>query len=173
MHAHGLQRVLIVDWDVHHGNATQDAYYQDGSVMYFSTHQSPYYPFTGASEETGSGDGAGTNINVPLPAGAGGEAVLSAYRDLLVPAADEFKPELILISAGFDSHVNDPLASFRLTADDFSAMTTIVLDLADRHASGRLVSILEGGYHLDNVAEAAYQHVKTLAARSTCADAKQ
>ena len=106
---HGVGRVVIVDWDVHHGNGTQDIFYRDGSVFYFSTHQSPWYPGTGARTETGSGAGAGKTINCPLPAGSGRPEIIGAFRELLLPAAEDFRPDLILLSAGFDSRIDDPL----------------------------------------------------------------
>ncbi len=166
---HGLGRVLIVDWDVHHGNATEKTFYEDGSVMFFSTHQYPHYPHTGLAADTGAGAGEGTNINVPLPAGSGTAEVLGAYRDILVPAANRFKPDLVIISAGFDSHADDPLANFRLTASDFNQMTRIVRQIAEQHAQGRLISVLEGGYNLDNMANAVQTHVEVLSEAWDCA----
>jgi acetoin utilization deacetylase AcuC-like enzyme len=160
---YGLRRVLIIDWDVHHGNATQDLFYSDASVLYFSTHQYPYYPGTGSGDERGSGPGLGTNINVPLPAGAGDAEVLHAFETKLVPAAAVFKPEFVLISAGFDSHVDDPLAQFEITTAGFAELTKIAMRIADQFARGRLVSILEGGYNLENLASAANAHVSELA----------
>src|SRR5687768_3812558 len=142
---HGAERVLIADWDVHHGNGTQDIFYTDGSVFFFSTHQSPWYPGTGDRGETGEGRGKGTTINCPLPAGSHKE-ILDAFRRRLIPAADEFKPDLVMISAGFDSRMGDPLGRFRLTDDDFADLTRMMLDIAEKHARGRLVSVLEGGY---------------------------
>ena len=160
---YGLRRVLIIDWDVHHGNATQDFFYSDASVLYFSTHQYPYYPGTGSRDERGSGPGLGTNINVPLPAGAGDAEVVHAFETQLVPAAAVFKPEFVLISAGFDSHVGDPLAQFEITTDGFVELTKIAMRIADLFAEGRLVSILEGGYNLVNLVSAANAHVSALA----------
>ena len=112
---HGLERVLIVDWDVHHGNGTQDVFYEDGSVFFFSTHQAPWYPGTGRASETGAGAGQGTTLNCPLPAGSGREEMIAAFRDRLQPAMETFRPQLVLISAGFDSRAGDPLGQFRLT----------------------------------------------------------
>ena len=160
---HGLRRVLIVDWDVHHGNATQDIFYEGGSVLYFSTHQYPYYPGTGGRDEKGRGPGAGTNINVPLPPGAGDAEVRAAFESQLVPAAEAFEPQFVLISAGFDSHARDPLAHFEVTTDGFVELTRITMRIAKRFADGRIVSVLEGGYRLENLASAVTAHVRTLA----------
>jgi acetoin utilization deacetylase AcuC-like enzyme len=161
---HGLERVLIVDWDVHHGNGTQDVFYDDGSVFFFSTHQSPWYPGTGAANETGSGKGLGTTLNCPFPAGSGRKQILGAFREKLVPAAEKFRPELILISAGFDSRINDPLGDFTLSDDDFAELTTLLKELADSQCGGRIVSMLEGGYALSGLASAATAHVRALMA---------
>ena len=160
--AFGAERVLIADWDVHHGNGTQDIFYRDGSVLFFSTHQSPWYPGTGARDETGEGAGAGKTINCPLPAGSGKAAVLGAFRNLLLPAAEDFQPDLIMISAGFDSRINDPLGQFTLSDADFGELTAIMLDLSARYCDGRLVSVLEGGYNLEGLALASEAHVRAL-----------
>ena len=159
---HGLQRVLIVDWDVHHGNGTQDTFYEDASVLFFDTHQSPLYPGSGHADETGRGAGEGFTINCPFPAGAGRREIVGAFRDRLVPAADRFRPQLVLVSAGFDSRVGDPLGRFTLTDADFAELTGIVREIADRHAGGRIVSTLEGGYALAGLASAAAAHVTAL-----------
>ncbi|MYB51805.1 MAG: histone deacetylase [Acidobacteriia bacterium] len=159
---HGLQRVLIVDWDVHHGNGTQDIFYEDPSVLFFSTHQSPWYPGTGMRDETGEGAGAGTTINCPFPAHTGREEIFGAFRDRLLPAAEAFTPELVMISAGFDSRLGDPLGQFRLADADFAELTNLLQDLADRHADGRLVSALEGGYSLAGLASSVESHVGAL-----------
>jgi len=161
-HAHHAERVLIADWDVHHGNGTQDIFYGDGSVLFFSTHQSPWYPGTGARGETGVGAGAGKTINCPLPAGSGKAQVLRAFREMLVPAAAAFRPDLILLSAGFDSRSGDPLGQFLLTDDDFGELTLLMLELADTYCGGRLVSVLEGGYSLEGLARASEAHVEAL-----------
>ena len=162
--AHGAERVLIVDWDVHHGNGTQDIFYEDGSVLFFSTHQWPFYPGTGRSTERGEGPGEGFTINCPLPEGSGRKEILGAMREQLEPAADDFRPDLVLISAGFDSRAGDPLGDFRLTDEDFADMTRLVLGIAARHAKGRLVSVLEGGYNLATLGQAAAAHVGALGA---------
>lgn len=159
---HGLGRVLIVDWDVHHGNGTQDIFHEDDSVFYFSLHQFPWYPGTGAARETGSGRGRGFTLNAPLPAGAGREEVFSALEKGLLPAMQRFRPELVLVSAGFDSRIGDPLGAFTLTDGDFADMTGMMMQLAAEYAEGRLVSILEGGYRLEGLASAVTAHVGTL-----------
>jgi len=162
---HKLPRVLIVDWDVHHGNGTQSIFYNDGSVFYCSTHQWPWYPGTGRAEETGAEAGIGSTLNIPLPPGAGRMEVLGGLESKLVPAADKFKPDLVLVSAGFDSRVGDPLGRLTLTDRDFADLTALVLGIAGRHAHGRLVSALEGGYDLEGLASAAAAHVKSLIGR--------
>ena len=159
---YGVQRVLIADWDVHHGNGTQDIFYADPSVYFFSTHQSPWYPGTGAAAETGEGAGKGTTLNCPFAAGAGVEEILGAVRHRLVPAMDEFKPEFVILSAGFDSRVGDPLGRFQLSDADFAALTETMLELAHKHAGARLLSMLEGGYNLSGLASAADAHVAAL-----------
>ena len=159
---HGLERVLIVDWDVHHGNGTQEIFYSDPSVFFFSTHQWPLYPGTGRADETGEGAGRGTTMNFPFPAGSGREQILGAVENSLMPAAERFRPELVLISAGFDSRIGDLLGNFTLTDDDFTDLTHRVMEIADRHAGGRVVSTLEGGYNLDGLASAAAAHVDAL-----------
>lgn len=158
----GIARVLIVDWDVHHGNGTQDIFYQDGNVFVFNTHQSPLYPGTGAAKETGSGAGKGTTLNCPFPAGSGRAEILGAFETKLVPAMEKFRPDLVLVSAGFDSREGDPLGAFKLTDQDFTDLTGIVRSIADRTAEGRVVSLLEGGYHLAGLAAAATAHVRAL-----------
>ncbi len=162
---HKIGKVLIADWDVHHGNGTQDIFYEDGSVFYFSTHQWPFYPGTGRKSETGRAAGAGTTLNCPFPMGAGRKEILGAFQDRLVPAADRFKPEMVIISAGFDGRIDDLLGGFRLTDKDFADLTTIVKDIARRHARRRVVSVLEGGYDLDGLAKATAAHVCALAGR--------
>ncbi len=161
-HKHSAERVLIVDWDVHHGNGTQDIFYQDGHVLFFSTHQSPWYPGTGAKNETGEGKGLGKIINCPLAAGSGRTEIVRAFREQLLPAASAFHPDLVLISAGFDSRQNDPLGNFMLTDADFKELTGMLLDLANKYSNGRLVSVLEGGYNLEGLALAAEAHVRAL-----------
>jgi acetoin utilization deacetylase AcuC-like enzyme len=160
--ARGVHRVLIVDWDVHHGNGTQDIFYEDPSVFYFSIHQWPLYPNTGAAEETGRGRGVGTTLNCPLPPGTGRAEVFAAFEKQLLPAAALFRPELILISAGFDSRIDDPLGAFTLTDDDFGDLTRLLITRANQHAAGRIVSMLEGGYSPAGLASATCAHVQAL-----------
>jgi acetoin utilization deacetylase AcuC-like enzyme len=159
---YGVGKVLILDWDVHHGNGTQDIFYEDPSVFFFSTHQAPWYPWTGAKDETGSGKGLGTTLNCPLARGAGRAEFLSAFRNELLPAVDRFKPELVLLSAGFDARHDDPLGRLKLDDGDFADLTGLVLDIAKVHAQGRVVSLLEGGYNLTGLATAAATHVRRL-----------
>jgi acetoin utilization deacetylase AcuC-like enzyme len=147
-----LDRVLIVDFDVHHGNGTQDAFYADPEVLYFSTHQYPFYPGTGSLDETGTGEGEGTTVNFPMAAGWGDEEYLRAFNEVLVPVARRFQPELILVSAGFDPHWADHLAMMKVTITGFAQMATILKELAAGLCQGRLVFTLEGGYNLRVVA---------------------
>lgn len=158
----GADRVLIIDWDVHHGNGTQEIFYSDNSVLFFSTHQWPWYPGTGAADETGEGAGAGYTINCPFPAGSGQAEILGALRKKLLPAAFDFKPSLVLVSAGFDARRGDPLGRFTLRDTDFAEMTSIAMEIASASAGGRLVSILEGGYDLNGLARSALVHFETL-----------
>ena len=159
---HGAGKVAIIDWDVHHGNGTQDIFYEDGSVLFVSTHQSPLYPFTGHAEETGSGKGKGSTLNLPFPAHTGIETIGAAFTDRILPALDRFKPEVIFISAGFDSRIDDPLGQFRLTDADFITLTRHLLEAAQTHCEGRLISVLEGGYNLGGLAKAVTAHVGEL-----------
>jgi acetoin utilization deacetylase AcuC-like enzyme len=159
---YGVERVLIADWDVHHGNGTQDIFYTDGTVFFFSTHQYPWYPGTGAPEETGEGAGAGMTMNCPFPAGSGRREILGAFEQMLAPAAKKVKPELVLISAGFDSRIDDPLGNFLLTDADFADLTRLMLEIANQSAGGRVVSVLEGGYNLTGLASAVRSHVQAL-----------
>jgi acetoin utilization deacetylase AcuC-like enzyme len=155
---HGMERILIVDWDVHHGNGTQEIFYSDASVFFFSSHQWPLYPGTGRADETGEGAAEGTTMNFPFPAGSGRAEILGAVQDSLMPAARRFHPDLVLISAGFDSRAGDPLGRFTLTDKDFADLTRTVMELTD----GRVVSVLEGGYSLEGLASAAAAHVAAL-----------
>jgi len=164
---YGIHRVLIADWDVHHGNGTQDIFYSDPSVLFFSTHQSPWYPGTGAAGETGDGAGLGTTMNCPFPAGSGHSEIVGAFLQRVIPAAKEFRPELVLLSAGFDSREGDPLGRFTLSDADFRELTQIVLEIADDHSDGRLVSVLEGGYSLSGLASAVEAHAAELVAAAS------
>jgi acetoin utilization deacetylase AcuC-like enzyme len=157
-----VDRVLIVDFDVHHGNGTQDIFYADPSVMFFSIHESPHYPGTGAAIETGEGEGKGTTINIPFPAYVGDEGYLAAIRQILAPAAREFEPELILVSAGFDAHWMDPLADMRLSITGYGRIMQELLDLADELCHGRLAAVLEGGYNVDVLAHSVLTSLRTL-----------
>ena len=159
---HGVERVLIADWDVHHGNGTQDIFYNDGSVFFFSTHQSPWYPGTGAASETGEGTGKGTTLNCPFPSGAGRKEIYGVFHDKLRAAAKSFRPDLVLVSAGFDSRLGDPLGEFILKDGDFRDLTVLMMEIAEATAEARLVSVLEGGYNLDGLAAASAAHVKAL-----------
>jgi acetoin utilization deacetylase AcuC-like enzyme len=159
---HGVERVLIADWDVHHGNGTQELFWSDGSVLFFDTHQHPWYPGTGLQDETGDGKARGLIINRPVPAGAGRQEILGAFREVLVPAAERFKPQLVMVSAGFDSRAGDPLGRLTLTDADFADLTDLVLEIARQHAGGRLVSVLEGGYLLDGLSRAVRAHIGRL-----------
>jgi acetoin utilization deacetylase AcuC-like enzyme len=156
--AHGAERVAIVDWDVHHGNGTQDIFWDDPSVLYCSIHQMPLYPGSGARTETG----AGNIVNAPLSPGDGGVRFREAFLDRVAPAVDSFRPDLIIISAGFDAHRRDPLAEINLEAEDFDWATGHLLDLAGRHSGYRLISLLEGGYDLDGLAASVGAHVARL-----------
>lgn len=160
---YGLQRILIIDWDVHHGNGTQESFYADDSVLFFSIHQSPLYPGTGAAEETGSGKGKGFTINAPIPAGSTIATYRKVFVETLFPLARRFCPELILISAGFDAHRQDPLAQVCLDAADFSTLTVLVQALAQELCCGCMVSLLEGGYHLRALSHSVYAHLSALA----------
>ena len=148
-----VSRALIIDWDVHHGNGTQNAFYERGDVMFFSTHQSPLFPGTGQLHERGAGDGAGTTINVPLPAGTGDAGLVEAFETILVPAAREFEPDMVVISAGFDAHRLDPVGGMEVTTHGFAVLLSIVEALAQQLCAGRLSLILEGGYDLEGLSK--------------------
>jgi acetoin utilization deacetylase AcuC-like enzyme len=158
----GIERVLVVDWDVHHGNGTQEVFGGDGSVLCFDTHQHPWYPGTGLRDDVGTGKGRGLMFNRPFPAGTGRAPIMRCFQDDLVPAADRFKPQLVFVSAGFDSRLNDPLGRFTLGDEDFAALTLVVAQIARQHAGGRLVSVLEGGYSLEGLASAVRAHLTAL-----------
>ncbi|MEP9376811.1 histone deacetylase family protein [Aquabacter sp. CN5-332] len=156
---HGLDRVAIVDFDVHHGNGSQEIFWADDSVLYASTHEMPLYPGTGAVTETGA---VGTIVNAPLRSGDDGEKFREAMESRILPRLETFAPELILISAGFDAHKNDPLASLRLVDTDFGWITKRLMEIADKKSGGRVVSVLEGGYDLEGLATSAAAHVTAL-----------
>jgi acetoin utilization deacetylase AcuC-like enzyme len=158
----GLPKILIVDWDVHHGNGTQATFYDDPTVLYFSVHQYPFYPGTGSRAEAGTGKGLNYTINVPLPAGSGDSVYLEAFEEILRPAAISFSPDFVLISAGFDAHENDLLGQMAVTAAGFGRLTEIVKGIAQKCCQGRLVSTLEGGYHLGGLADSVESHIRVL-----------
>jgi acetoin utilization deacetylase AcuC-like enzyme len=159
---HQLERVLVVDWDVHHGNGTQDILYERDDVWFFSVHRSPFYPGTGKKNETGSGRGVGTKFNLPLPFGISRKDYRTQFETMLNDAANKCKPQLILISAGFDAHAEDPIGSLGLETEDFETLTKLVMQSANAHCKGKIVSCLEGGYNIDRLAESVACHVKTL-----------
>jgi acetoin utilization deacetylase AcuC-like enzyme len=148
LQAPGIERVAIVDYDVHHGNGTQDAFYEDGRVLYVSTHEFPFYPGTGPAEETGTGEGAGTTVNIPMPHGSGDGEHRRAFEEVVVPAVGRFGPQMILVSAGYDAHFADDIALQRLSVDGYGGLTSMVIDLADELCEGRVLFAQEGGYHL-------------------------
>jgi acetoin utilization deacetylase AcuC-like enzyme len=158
---YGLPRVLIVDWDVHHGNGTQATFYDDPNVLYFSTHQWPFYPGTGSSLETGGG-GADLNINVPLPAGSGDSEYIKIFEGKLRRAALAFSPDFVFVSAGFDAHEGDTLGGMRVTTEGFARLTRVVKEIAAQCCQGRLVASLEGGYRLDDLAASVEAHLRVL-----------
>lgn len=159
---HNISNVLIVDWDVHHGNGTQAMFYDDPSVLYFGVHQYPFYPGTGSEMEKGEGQGLNYNINVPLPIGSGDADYLKAFKEKLEPAALAFSPDFVLISAGFDAHKDDLLGGMRLTAEGFAQLTQIVKEISEKCCEGRLVSVLEGGYSLEGLAASVEAHIRVL-----------
>lgn len=159
---YGLQRVAIVDFDVHHGNGTQSAFYDDPSVFFVSFHQYPFYPGTGMERETGNGQGEGYTLNIPLLAGADYSEFAEAWSDQALPALEKFKPELLLISAGFDAHIEDPLANLKLGSEDYGLLTKALVNFAAQSCRGRVVSVLEGGYNLSALASSAQFHVRSL-----------
>lgn len=154
---HGIAKVAILDWDVHHGNGTQHIFESDPSVLYISLHQYPWYPGTGAKEETGVGAGKGFTMNFPMPAGTEEEAYLQVFTDQIVPALQTFDPGLLIVSAGFDAHREDPLADIRLTESSFATFTQMIAGIAP------VVSVLEGGYNLDATAKSVEHHLRSLA----------
>jgi acetoin utilization deacetylase AcuC-like enzyme len=159
---HGLSRVLIVDWDVHHGNGTQDLFYDSPQVYFFSAHRFPFYPGTGAADETGTGAGLGTTFNLPLPFGTPRAEYRAKFESMLTEAAVRCRPELVLVSAGFDAHRADPIGNLGLETEDFAVLTRLVMQVAEQYSAGRLVSLLEGGYNLQALAESVQCHLETL-----------
>lgn len=159
---HGVERVAIIDWDVHHGNGTQDIFYHDPSVFFLSLHQERHYPFSGAYQETGAGPGQGFTLNRPLRARTPAREYIQVFRAALEQLRSQFRPDLVLISAGFDAHLHDPLGELRLEDDDYAALTECLLELAAKDCQGRLVSLLEGGYNLQTLGDTVATHVETL-----------
>ena len=159
---YGVERVLIIDWDVHHGNGTQDIFWFDPTVFYFSTHQYPYYPGTGSTGERGGGSGEGFTLNIPLRAGTPGREHREAFTEALGVIQDKCPPDLVLISAGFDSRRGDPLGQLMLEDSDFAEMTKEVLRVAEKYADGRVIGMLEGGYHLDLLGDSVASHIAAL-----------
>jgi acetoin utilization deacetylase AcuC-like enzyme len=157
---HNLTRILIVDYDVHHGNGTQDIFYEDPEVFFYSIHRFPFYPGTGDSDEMGKGSGLGYTLNVPVKFGTPRKTYIEMFTKALHAAAEKTKPQLVLLSAGFDAHAEDPVGSLGLEVEDFAILTKLVLEVARTHASGRLVSCLEGGYNVDRLAESVEAHLK-------------
>jgi acetoin utilization deacetylase AcuC-like enzyme len=162
----GAQRVLIIDWDVHHGNGTQHSFEGRRDVMFMSSHQFPFYPGSGAPEEIGRGEGQGFTVNCGLPAGQTDADLGAVWNDLFLPIAEQYRPDMVLVSAGFDPHARDPLGEFQVTERGFSAMCTAARQLAERHAQGRLVLVLEGGYDLTGLRDSARQCLEVLTGAS-------
>lgn len=159
---HKLQKILIIDWDLHHGNGTQHSFYERGDVLYFSTHQYPYYPGTGHITEVGSGAGKGFTVNVPLPTGPGDGEYFFIFEEILEPIAQEYKPDIVFVSAGFDIYYQDPLGGMQVTPSGFANLCRIILDLAADTCHGRVILVLEGGYHLQGLREATKAVLKTM-----------
>lgn len=166
---HGLDNILIVDWDVHHGNGTQAIFDDDPSVLYFSVHQYPFYPGTGAATETGRGRGQGFTMNVPLSAGSGDETYIAVFEQQLLPRALAYRPDFVLISAGFDAHYADPLAHMQVTEEGYRRLTRVVKEIAATCSQQRLISVLEGGYNLEALGRSVQVHVEELQRPSTLA----
>jgi acetoin utilization deacetylase AcuC-like enzyme len=158
----GLNRVAIVDWDLHHGNGTQNAFYGSDQALYISLHQSPFYPGTGFENEIGAGNGVGHTINIPLSAGASDADFRRAFAEIVLPALRNYRPEMIFISAGFDAHRDDPLGNLNLTTELFGEMTRALLDIAEEFSDGRLVSVLEGGYDYISLRDSVLLHLREL-----------
>ncbi len=160
---YGLEKILILDWDVHHGNGTQHTFEEDPSVLYVSLHQYPYYPGTGAHTEAGVGRGQGATVNCPMPAGSGDDDYRAAFQERVLPKIDAFRPEAVLISAGFDAHRDDPLAQINLSTEFFGWMSERMMEVAEQHADGILISMLEGGYDLRALPLCVAEHLQVLA----------
>jgi acetoin utilization deacetylase AcuC-like enzyme len=163
---YGLKSILLVDFDLHHGNGTQHCFYKDKTVLYFSAHQYPYYPGTGWYEEVGEGEGGGYTVNVPMSPGMGDEDYIYIFKDILLPISEMYKPEMLLVSAGFDAYYDDPLGGMAVTEAGFSAITRILLDIAEKHCSGRALLTLEGGYDLKGLASSVKAVIMELMGKS-------
>jgi acetoin utilization deacetylase AcuC-like enzyme len=159
---YGVERILIADWDVHHGNGTQDVFYEDPTVFFMSTHQYPWYPGTGHFSESGEAEGKGFTLNRPFPAGAGNPEIIGVFKDEFLTAARTFKPDLTLVSAGFDSREGDPLGQFNIDDQGFRELTRIMVEVSHINGKGRLISILEGGYNLKGLSLAVQAHMDEL-----------
>ena len=157
-----IQKIFIFDWDVHHGNGTQHSFYKDSSIYYSSIHQYPFYPGTGGVDETGTGDGLGSNLNLPMRAYSCDADYINAIEHKLIPVIQKFNPDLIIISAGFDAHENDPLAQINLSTDCYGKMTQKLMEIANDVCNGRILSMLEGGYDYSALADSVQLHVETL-----------
>lgn len=157
----GLKKIAVVDWDVHHGNGTQEIFYNSSQVYFISLHQYPFYPGSGAEGERGKGEGNGYTLNFPLSAGTTGKTYLEIFKDKIIKTLNDFDPQLLFISAGFDAHKDDPLANIELTENNFADMTTVLRDFAENKKIG-IISVLEGGYNLDSLSASVYEHLKVL-----------
>lgn len=169
----GLKRILVMDWDVHHGNGTQHSFYDDPGVLYISTHQYPYYPGTGAVEEVGRGQGEGYTVNLPLPAGCGDTEYQELFQQVIDPICHQFDPEFVLISAGFDAHARDPLGGMQVTEEGFGTMARVLLRIARDHAQGRCAAILEGGYDLEGLQKSVLHVLDEMSGDTLVADLPQ
>jgi len=167
---HDLSRVAIIDWDVHHGNGTQRIFYSDPSVLYISLHQYPHYPGTGSRGEEGVGEGRGYTLNLPMQAGSGDDEYIAAFEESILPRVETFKPHIILLSAGFDGHQDDPLGGIGLTDEGYAKMTDLLVQASIQHCEGRIVSVLEGGYNLATLPRTLVTHVRALSASQTRVD---
>lgn len=159
---YGITRIAIIDWDAHHGNGTEEIFYEDPGIFYISLHQYPHYPGTGEKEAIGNGKGKGSNLNIPMQTGSGDEEYVKAFYDSIIPRLKDYKPEFILISAGFDSHADDPLSSLSLTENGYRKMTELLKDIANQCTHNRIISVLEGGYNLVALADSVNAHIEAL-----------
>ena len=161
---YGVERVAIIDWDVHHGNGTQEIFYEDKSVFYFSVHQYPFYPGTGSRSERGAGNGNGYTLNIPMTAGSAEKKYIEAFTKEILPTLDGYRPDLIIISAGFDAHKDDPLANINLTEHSYGVLTSMLMETADKYCHGKIISVLEGGYNLQALSQSVEKHIVKLTA---------